>query len=191
MSLGGAIALGLLQGGEVEVLDRVLDQAPLVVAAEGAARDLLGGVERERRDLGADLLERPRRLGLDLPSRLLEPPLAVLLGLLADALAHRVRHAARLGEDLLGLAAGAGAQLAMLLQQLAGLVARALRLLERLTDPLAPLVDDLLHRPERVALEHEERDPERDQRPDHQAGDDLDQRVGCERHGCVFLPAPA
>ena len=52
-------------------------------------------------------------------------------------------------------------------------------------DPVAPLVDRLLDRPERELPEHEERDREADQRPDHQPGDDLDQTArlvfGCER----------
>ena len=43
-------------------------------------------------------------------------------------------------------------------------------------DPLAPLVDRLLDRAEREALEHEERDQEADDRPDHQPRRDLDQR---------------
>ena len=89
---------------EVEVPDRVLDQRAVGVAVEPLPRDLLGGGERELGDLGADLLERPGRLGLDLPARLLEPALAVGVRLLLDALAHGLGDAARLGEDLLRLA---------------------------------------------------------------------------------------
>ena len=48
-------------------------------------------------------------------------------------------------------------------------------------EQVLPVVDRLLDRAERVLAEHEERDRERDQRPDHQAGDDLDQPVGDER----------
>ena len=76
-----------LQHGEVEVADRVLDQLPVVVAVEHLAGHLRGGDERQLGDLGADLLERALRLGVDLLLRLLEAPLPVGLGLLADALA--------------------------------------------------------------------------------------------------------
>ena len=50
-----------------------------------------GGEQRQVGDLGADLLERAARLGLDLLAGLLEPPLAVGLELLAPALARRRR----------------------------------------------------------------------------------------------------
>jgi hypothetical protein len=63
----------------------------------------------------------------------------------------------------------------MLLEEPARLPPRAVRLLNRLLDPVTAFVDRALNRPEGEPLEHEERDPERDQRPDHQAGNDLDQ----------------
>ena len=69
----------------------------------------------------------------------------------------------------------------VLLEQLAGLVAGVVCLLDRLADPVAALVDRLLDRAERVLPQDEERDPERDERPDHQAGDDLDQIVATTR----------
>ena len=102
---------------------------------------LLGGHEREVRDLGADLLERALRSRPRSARRVLEPALPVGLGLLPDPLAERVGDAARLGEDLLRLAAGLRDQRAVLLEQLAGLVARVLGLLDRLADPVAALVD--------------------------------------------------
>ena len=80
---------------------------------------------------------------LDLAARLLEAPLAILLGLLADALALRLGDAARLGEDLLPLRLRLSDQLAVLLDQAARLVARAVGLVEGVLDALAPLVDRL------------------------------------------------
>ena len=44
----------------------------------------------------------------------------------------------------------------------------------------APLVDRLLDVPERESLEDEERDPEADDRPDHQAEANLDQWIRSE-----------
>ena len=126
--------------------------------------------------LGADLLERADRLGLDLLARLLEPALPVGLGLLAGALALRVGDLARLGEDLPRLALRLADQLLVLLEQPARLGARVLGLLDRGADALAALVDRLLDRAERELPQHEEGDREADERPDHQTRDDVDQR---------------
>jgi hypothetical protein len=65
----------------------------------------------------------------------------------------------------------------VLFEQLARLVACVVRLGDRLLDALAPLVDHLLDRAERVALEDDQDHEEADDRPDHQAGPDLDQWV--------------
>jgi hypothetical protein len=86
--------------------------------------------------------------------------------------------AARLGEDLLGVAACLLDQGAVLLQQLAGFGPRLVRLLDRLADPLAASVDHLLDRSERVTPQDEKRQSEADERPDHEAGSDLDEGVG-------------
>jgi len=71
-----------------------------------------------------------------------------------------------------------GDELTVLLEQLAGLVARLVRLVDRGPDPVAALVDGLLDRAERELAEHEERDREADQRPDHEPRDDVDQTPG-------------
>ena len=89
----------------------------MVGVVEHLAGDLGGRDERQVGDLGADLLERAMRLGLDLALRLLEPPLAVGLGLVLDALTLRVGDPARLGEDLLRLAARLADQRPVLLEQ--------------------------------------------------------------------------
>jgi len=63
----------------------------------------------------------------------------------------------------------------VLLEQGARLVAGVVGLADRLEDAVAAGVDRLLRRREDPLDEHEQRDPERDDRPDHQARDDLDQ----------------
>ena len=59
----------------------------------------------------------------------------------------------------------------------ARLLAGVVGLVEGLGDPIAPLVDQPLDAAEGELLEHEEDDGEGDDRPDHQAWDDLDQVV--------------
>ena len=94
----------LLQHGEVELADRVLDQAAVVVAVEHLAGHLRRGDQRQVGDLGADLLERALRLGLDLALR---SPRAAAGGRPRSPRLTRSRWASdaapRLGEDLLGL----------------------------------------------------------------------------------------
>src|SRR5207245_2790771 len=75
---------------EVDLRERLVDQALLVVARERLARDLLGGEQAQLADLVADLAERLVGRLLDLAARLLEAPLAVLLGLLAHAFTLRL-----------------------------------------------------------------------------------------------------
>src|SRR5689334_2965327 len=182
IDIASDVSLAALQHGEVELADGLLDQALVVGVVERLARHLGRREQAEVDDLEADLLERTTRLGLDLLARLLEPTLAVFLELLAHAALVGLCDAACLAEDLVGVATRARDQLAVLLEEPARLLAGVVGLLQRLPDPLAPLVDHLLHGPEREALEHEQRDQEADDRPDHQPRGDLDQGVGCERH---------
>src|SRR6266566_4694001 len=146
-----------LQHAEVELADRLVDQAALVLVVQRTPRHLLGGEQAELGDLGPDRLERSPRLGFDLALCLLEPALAVGLGLVLDAPQLRL-----------------------------GLVPRdranILRLTARLADQLAALLEQLLNRTEGVPLQDEQRDQEADDRPDHQARRDLDQRIGAEEH---------
>src|SRR5439155_1306304 len=99
------------------------------------------------------------------------------LGLVLHARAQRFRDLARFGENLLGLPAGLSEQCTVLLEQVSGLAARLVSLLERSPDPLAPLVDRLLDRAEGVLPQDEEGDEEADKRPDHQTRSDLDEGV--------------
>jgi len=170
-----------LQDAEVELADRLVDQAALILVVERLAGDLLGRDEAQLGDLGADRLERAPRLGFDLALRLLESPLSVGLGLLLDPLLHRLTDLAGLAEDLLRLRPGLADQLAVLFEQLAGFVARLVGFLERAADALATLVDHLLDRAEGIPLEDEEDDQEADDRPDHQPRRDLDQGVAGEQ----------
>src|SRR5436305_9689650 len=70
----------LAQGGEVELLQGLLEQAPLVLLGERLARHLLGGHDGQVRHLAADLLDRPLRLDFNLPPSALHQPLAPPLG---------------------------------------------------------------------------------------------------------------
>src|SRR5262249_34680306 len=167
----------VLQPREVERADGLRDQLAIAVGIELLADDDRRCLERQVRDLRADLLERALRLGRDLAARLLEAPLPFGLGLLAHALLHRLARLARLREDPLRVAPRLADQRSVLLEQPPRLVARVVRLFDRAADVLAALVEDLLDRPERVALEHEERDQERNDRPDHQTRSDLDEGV--------------
>src|SRR5829696_295398 len=171
----------LFQAREVERVDRLVDQPPLVGVGQHLAGHLRRRDQRQVRDLGPNRAERPLRLRLDLALRLLEPAAAVLLELLAGAFAKRLRVAADVLPDSLRLRPRLRDQLAVLLEQLARLLAGAIGLGERLADPLTALVDHLLDRAEGEPLEDEERHEEADDRPDHQAGDDLDQRVGAQQ----------
>jgi hypothetical protein len=93
---------------------------------------------------------------------------------------------------VLGLGLRLSDQATVLLEQPARLVAGVLGLVERLPNPVAALVDRLLDRAEGVPLEHEERDPERDQRPDHQPGDGLDEAVvGEGQHWATYTSTKA
>src|SRR5205814_2733239 len=116
----------ILERREVEVPDGGVDQLPVLLAVERARGHLLRRHEREVGDLGADLLQRALRLGLDLPSGLLEPPLPVSLDLLPDAVALSIGDSPGLDEDLLGLAARLPDQLAVLLDELPRFLARAI-----------------------------------------------------------------
>ena len=134
--------------------------------------------EAELADLVADLAERLLGRLLDLAAGLLEPALAVLLGLLADALALRVGDAPRLAEDLLGLRLRLADQLPVLLEQAARLGARVVGLVDRALDALAARRrSSAWIGPNAYLLQHEERDQEADDRPDHQPRRDLDQWV--------------
>ena len=139
----------LLQRGEVELGDRLVDEPALVLGVEHLAGDARGRLEREVGDLGADQVERALRLGVDLALRLLEPARALDLGLLLHALDLRVGDLARVREDVRRLALRVGDELPVLLEQLAGLVASLVRLVDGRANPVAPLVDRLLDRAER------------------------------------------
>src|SRR5579875_222901 len=174
---------GLLQAGEVEAGDRLLDQGAVALGVEGAPDDAGSGLQGEVGDLGADLLQRPRRLGGDLPPRLLEAALPLGFGLLAHPLLHRLARAAGLGQDRLGLALGLPDQAAVLLEQPLCLVACLVGRLDRPPDRLAALVDQRLDPAEGELLEGEEDDQEEDDRPDHQPRDDLGERArGGDEH---------
>src|SRR6266496_999992 len=118
-AISGPPLVVALQDAEVELADRLVDQAPLVLVVERFARHLLGGEEAQLGNLGPDRFERAPRLGLDLALRLLEAPLPVSLGLVFDALLHRLADLTGLRENLLRLVARLADQLAVLFEQVA------------------------------------------------------------------------
>jgi hypothetical protein len=162
---------------EVELAERFLDQALLIVVVERLAGHLLGGEDRQVGDLGADLLDRAARLGLDVATRLLEQLLA--LGprpLDCLALAH-LAGLARAGDDLLGLGARLAQPGAVLLEQRGRIGTRALRRLDRLLDRPLALLERLGDGGPRVLAQDEERHQEGEERPDHQPHIGTDEEV--------------
>src|SRR5215218_4201698 len=119
------------QGREVELVEGLLDQAALVALVERLARHLLGGPDGEVGDLLADLLDRAAGLGLDVAAGLLEHLVALGLGLGEHLALVRLTGLARAGDDVVGLVTRGGQPLAVLLEQLGGLAADALRRLDR------------------------------------------------------------
>ena len=115
-----------LEGAEVELAQGVLDEPLLVVVGERLARDLLGREHRQVGDLAADLIDRAAGLGLDVAPRLLEQALALGAGGLDRLLLVRLTGLAGAGDDLIGLCAGLGEPLAVLVEHLLGLLAQLL-----------------------------------------------------------------
>src|SRR3954467_14632300 len=90
---------------EVQLAERFLDEATLVVLVERLARDLLGREDRQVGDLVADLLDRAPRLGLDVALGLLEHLRALGAGLVDRLRLGCLAGLARADQDLLRLLA--------------------------------------------------------------------------------------
>ena len=80
-------------------------------------------------------------------------------------------------DDVVRLLARLAQPLAVLLEELVGLLARALGGVDRLRDRVRALLERLLDPREGEPLEDEEADQERDQRPDHQPEPGRDQEA--------------
>ena len=147
-------------------------------------------------DLAADLVDRAARLGLDVAAGLLHHLLAPLGGLGLGVALVDLGRLARAIDDLLGLLAGLGQALAVLGQQLVGLLARALGGVDRVLDrPLAP-VQGLGDAREGQLGQHVHRDHEQHQRPDHQpdVGGDQERPAGGDAvsyRGAIYLSTQA
>src|SRR6476659_9256268 len=102
--------------GEVELLERLLDQPLLVVLVERLAGDLLRRQDREVGDLVADLLDRAPGLGLDVAPGLLEQLLALDLRLLERLALVDLAGLARAADDLVGLGPRLAQALAVLVE---------------------------------------------------------------------------
>src|SRR5215218_1593863 len=143
----GATLLGAGERGEVDLAQRLLDQAAVIAVVERLARDLLGRDDREVGYLLADLVERAAGLGL----------------------VHvRVGRLARAGDDVLRLLTGLLEPGAVLLEQLVGLDLGPRRSVDRLLDRQTAAVECLADQREGELAQDQQRDAERDQRPEHQ-----------------------
>ena len=131
------------EGAEVELRESVLDEALLVVIGERLARDLLGREHGQVGDLAADLVDRATGLGLDVTPGLLEQALALGAGGLDRLLLVRLAGLARTADDLVGLDARFGEPLAVLGQDLVGLLAQLLGRVDRIRDRLGTRVERL------------------------------------------------
>src|SRR3954451_10493009 len=100
------VALLARQGGEVQLGQRLLDEALLVVGVERLAGDLLGRGDREVGHLATDLLDRAAGLRLDLAARLLHHLLALGARPGDDLRLRGLAGAAGAGDDLVSLFAG-------------------------------------------------------------------------------------
>ena len=130
------LALASTEDAEVEVAQRLLDEALLVVLGERLARDLLGREHRQVGNLATDLVDRAAGLRLDVTTGLLEQPLALGAGGLDGFLLMRLAGLAGAGDDLIGLRAGLGQALAVLVEHLLGVRAQLLGGVDRVRDRL-------------------------------------------------------
>src|SRR5215211_1225620 len=150
---------------DVDLLHRLVDQAALVLGVEHLAGHPFGGENGQLHDVATDRLAELAVLGVDGLAVLLEPALEILRGLLAPLRDLLLALAAAVVEQPLALGPGLVALLARQLAKLARLLAGLVGRVQRLADPVTPLGDQALDPAER----------ERDDRPDHQAGDDRDE----------------
>ena len=108
------------------------------------------------------------RLGLDVPAGRGDQLLALGLALGGRLGDRGLGRLARAGDDVVGLLARLLQPLAVLGEQLVGLLALLLGGLDVLPDRVRALLERLADPREGELPEHEHRDPEQDQRPDHQ-----------------------
>src|SRR5680860_1206277 len=172
-----ALALRFREAGEVDLAQRLLDQAALVVGGQRLAGDLLGRQHGQVGDLLADLLQRAPRLGLDVALRGRDQLVAFLLAGRGRLGFRGLRRLAGARHDVVGLLAGLGEAAAVLLEQLVGFVALPFGGLDRLGDRLRPAVERLLDPREGDLAQHPHREEEDGQRPDHQAEARRDQEA--------------
>src|SRR6266536_2897402 len=154
-------------GVVAELLDVLVDQPELPLAVERVADHPGGELDRQRADLGPQLAHGTVALGPDRLASLGDHPLGLLLGLVHEVPAQPVGVGPALVDDALRLLLGTGQTLAVLPQQLLGLLALALRVLELPFDALGPLLERLVgareREPPQQGEEHGERDDADDQ----------------------------
>ena len=110
------------QLGEVDLRQRLLDEAAVVLRVERLAGDLLGGGDRQVRDLPAELVERAAGLVLDVAARLASISSRCFEASAFVSSLSVLGRLARPRDDVLGLLARLTQPRAVLLEQLVGLL---------------------------------------------------------------------
>ena len=170
---------------EVELGERLLDQAPLVVARQRLAGHLLGRQHRQVGDLAADLLDRAAGLGLDVAPGLLEHLLA--LGARRRRRASRSCASAAWRARVTISSACPRASLSRSRYSASTFSASSRMLLApRRSSPRSPSArrsSALRDQREHPLAQDRQRDHEHDQRPDHQphVGGDQERAAGGDR----------
>src|SRR5215218_4785033 len=172
---GQRTGLGLV----AELADVLVDEAELALPVQRVADHPGGQLDGERADLAAELADGLVALGADRLPGPLQLPLGVGVGLGQQVLADPLGVGARLLQDPMGLVLGGGEPLAVLLQQLLGLVALLLGLLELALDVGPPVLVHLGDLWEHRPVHEEQQDQEGDRAPD--------QLVGGRQDGVAFL----
>src|SRR5215208_2312096 len=156
------------QAREVHLGQGLLNQPLLVLGIERLAGHLLGRQHGQVGHLLSDPLERAPRLRLDVSPGGGKQLLTLLAPLLHGLVGCRLGRPAGAGDDVICLLAGLFQPGAVLGQDLVRLLPGALGLLDRLADQVGALVERLLDSREGDLAEHVHREPEDEQRPDHQ-----------------------
>src|ERR1700712_1834589 len=176
------LALSPTEGREVELAERFVNEALLIVSVERTTRDLFRGRDREVGDLTAQLLLGTMRRGLNVASGLREDFLTLLARLGVRINLVLFSGTTSLRRDLVGLHARSGKPLAVLGDELVGLELLLFSVCDRVLNRLLTNVERLGDLRERLLTQQQQRDAERDQRPDHQADVGRDQErsaAGC------------
>jgi len=149
-----------------ELVDVLVDQAQLTVPVQRVADHPGGQLDGQRADLVAELADGLVALGPDGLAGPVELPAGVALGLGQQVAADPLGVGPGLLQDPLGLVLGVAQPPPVLLQQLLGLLAVALGLLELALDVGPAVLVGLVDRGEDRPVHEEQQDQEGDRAPD-------------------------